>query len=377
MTLPILARRAAPALAVLALTLSACQTTSGGGAIASRADLVGCPAPASRPLATAATTAAPREAEPTYADVRGQNAALDGAVAAYDEARFDAAAPQFEAVAASGTASLDVRRVALRMLGRTHLALGNAAGASDALRRLVALEPPVVRLDPDVEPLRLMESFYEVRRAADGDYAVRTTRGRTLAIADFTNASISDFQAVDPLRLGFASLMIDRLRGSTSLELVERVRLQWLLDELSLGAGEDAGRQAGSLLGADQVVFGTYIKNNDQMILTARVVDVETGRILLGERVSGPAARFDDLVGCLSEMVAASVDADPPPSDPRASLQSLDAVIAYARGLALEESEDYTGAAEQYQLALRHAPDYAPAQSRLTEGLAPYMVANR
>jgi tetratricopeptide (TPR) repeat protein len=361
-----------PLILVAAMVLPACS----GARSAASGGLVGCPAPRA-PMAAVRTTApvAPT-AEPEIADVRGQNPALDAAIAAYDEARFDEAATGFESVSTSGTPVQ--RRLALRLLGRTRLALGDASGATDALRRLVSTEPPIVRLNPDVEPLRLMEAFYDVRHATDGDYAVRTERGNTLAIADFTNGSVTDFQAMDPLRLGFAALMIDRLRGSTQLELVERVRLQWLLDELSLGAGEDAGRQAGQLLGADQVVFGTYIKSQNTLLLTARVVDVATGRIVLGQRVSGPADQFDALVGCLSDLVAQSVNADMPTASAEAPAESLDAVIAYARGLALEESEDYEAAAQQYQMALQLSPGYAPAEQRLTEGLAPYqMAANR
>lgn len=367
--------RAAALVGTLAAALPACQSAQ--QMTTGPAGITGCPSPRTQTAQTTTVpTTAPLATEPTYRDVQGQNAALDAAMAAYDAAQFAEAAQQFDAVAtASGTAAA-ARRVALRMLGRTRLALNDDAGAAEALRRLVANEPPMVRLDPDVEPLRLMEAFYSVRHAADGDYAIRTDRARTLAIADFTNASITDYQAVDPLRLGFASLMIDRMRGATTLELVERVRLQWLLDEQSLGTGEDAGREAGRLLGADQVVFGTYIKSQNELLLTARVVDVATGRILLGERVSGPAGQFDRLVGCLSDLVARAVDADLPAPSASAPAESLDAVVAYARGLALEESDDYRGAAAQYAIALQHSPGYAPAQARLDEGLTPFMASN-
>lgn len=367
-------RRSVPALAVLALTLSACSS-SGGGSIASRSAIQGCPAPTNAVRMAATTSTMPeRTAEPTFSDVRGQNAALDAAVAAYDEAMFESAATQFQSVGQSNAASLDQRRVAYRMLGRAQLALGNQDGAMSALTSLVALEPPMIRLDPNVEPLQLLEAFYQVRHNADGNYAVKTNRDKTLAIADFTNGSMTDAAAVDALTLGLPSLMIDRMRASTTLELVERVRLQWLLDELSLGTSEDAGRRAGSLLGADQVVFGTYIKNGDQMLMTARVVDVESGRILASERMSGPASNFSGLVDCLSQSIANAVGADLPTADASQSIQSLDAMVAYARGLALEESEDYTGAAEQYQMALRLSPDYGPAKTRLNEGIAPFMA---
>ena len=368
--------RTATLAVTLAATITACATAPRPAA--SQAALTGCRSTAVRVAAAAsAPPAMAPVAEPSYSSVRGQNAALDAAMVAYDDARFEEAARGFDAVATAAPAGSAPRRVALRMLGRTRLALDDAPGAEAALTRLVANEPPIVRLDPDVEPLRLMEAFYTVRHARDGDYAVRTDRAQTLAIADFTNASITDFQAVDPLRLGFASLMIDRMRGATTLELVERVRLQWLLDELSLGTGEEAGKEAGRLLGADQVVFGTYIKSGNTLLLTARVVDVATGRIVLGERVSGPADQFDGLVGCLSDLVATAVGAQLP-AEPTADAgaESLDAVVAYARGLALEEADDYRGAATQYQLALTLSPGYSPAQARLTEGVTPFMASN-
>ena len=123
-------------------------------------------------------------------------------------------------------------------------------------------------------------------------------------------------------------------------------------------------------------MFGTYIKTGDDMLLTARVVDVETGRILMGERVQGRADEFDALVSCLSELVAEAVDARLPSAPQAQAAESLDAVIAYARGLALEETEDYGAALEQYQLALSLDPDYAPAQLRMEEGVMPLVAAN-
>ena len=365
-------RGVAAPVAALALLLAGC---SGSGSAARSASLASC-AP------TAGTAPAPQAApdppptEPSAASLRGQNAALDAALAAYDAADFEAAARQLDAVATAPGTTDAQRRAALRMLGRTRLALGDRAGAADALRRLIENEPPMVRLNPDAEPLALLETFYEVRRDKDGSYAVATDRPRTLAIADFTNGSVTDFQQVDPLRLGFASLMIDALHGSTDLELVERVRLQWLLQEQALGAGEDAGRQAGRLLGADQVVFGTYIKSGAQMRVLARVVDVETGRLLFGETVEGDADDFYELVACLSQKVAGGVDARLPAPSASAAPASLDAMLAYARGLALEETEDYGSALQQYQLALQLDPDYAPAQLRMEEGVLPLVAAN-
>ena len=364
--------RAAAPLVALALLLTGC---SGAGTAARSAPGASC-APTSGAASALLPAPDPPATEPSASSLRGQSAAFDAALAAYDAADFEAAARQLDAVAAAPGTPDALRRAALRMLGRTRLALGDRTGAADALRRLIENEPPMVRLNPDAEPLALLETFYEVRHGKDGTYALATDRPRTLAIADFTNGSVTDFQEVDPLRLGFASLMIDAMHGSTDLELVERVRLQWLLQEQGLGAGEDAGRQAGRLLGADQVVFGTYIKSGSQMRVLARVVDVETGRLLFGETVEGDADDFYGLVSCLSQKVAGGVDARLPAPPTSAAPSSLDAMLAYARGLALEETEDYGAALQQYRLALQLDPDYAPAQLRMEEGVMPLVAAN-
>ena len=72
-----------------------------------------------------------------------------------------------------------------------------------------------MELDPDVEPPPLIEAYYAVRRDLDGGYDIRTERPQTLAVADFTNSSITAHDEMQPLSLGFASLMLHSMRGAT------------------------------------------------------------------------------------------------------------------------------------------------------------------
>ena len=157
-----------------------------------------------------------------------------------------------------------------------------------------------------------MKIYYEVRKDVDGYEVQKRDPGmKTLAIMDFTNSSITDKEDFDPLQQGLATLMIHNLNGATDLKVVERERIQWLLEEQALQRDTDVVDQqtavrAGKLLGAHAVLFGGFIVNNRRMWVNARLVDVETGEILLTEQVN---TRPDDFF----EADLWPVVADPPP----------------------------------------------------------------
>lgn len=359
-----------PLLLAAALALGACSSSApdaplGGGSL-------GAPAAAPTGAATASTTP-PQLVPYVPGEDPDGDAEYQAGIEAYNQAEFELAAQRFDALARRESAPRPLRREAYRFLGRTQVALGDEMAASATLRRLVELEPPIVELDPDVEPPPLIEAYYAVRRDLDGGYDIRTERPQTLAVADFTNSSITEHDAMQPLSQGFASLMLHAMRGSTELRLVERERLQWLLDEQSLPTSESGAQQASELLGADRVVFGFYIRSGRDLTLGARVVDVETSEILLSEQVEGRADRFSDLLESLTTKVAQSINV----SLARVNVEtnSLDAALAYSEGLALIESGDYRGAHAKFERALQADPSYARARTK-AESLRPMLASN-
>ena len=376
-----LLRFSRPALvATLALGLAACasprpaESASSSTASSSGAPSASSSASSSRP---SGTSAARRPAGPTYA-VGTDPAAetrLAAAVAQYQGADFEAAAAAFDAYAGDTAMPMALRADALRYLGRTHTALGDEAAAADAMTQLILLEPPVIELDPDVEPPPLVQSYYAARLAHDGDYGLRTSRAKTLAILDFSNGSITDHEAWEPMTRGFSSLVIYAMGGATDLKLVERERVQWLLDEQDLAT---AGRvdaataaRAGKLLGVQHAAIGSFIVNGKELLLGIRLVDVETGEIVLSERVKGTSDDFDELVENLSLQLARAVNVE---LDPETETGSLDAALSYSEGLALIEQGDYSGAHAKFVKALEHDPTYGRAREK-AESLRPLLAA--
>ena len=98
------------------------------------------------------------------------------------------------------------------------------------------------------------------------------------------------------LRKGLAQMLISDLAGSDGVRLVERERLQEVLAELKLGrtASFDANTAAkvGKLLGAQLMVMGSYFALGSTLRADARVVEVETGRVLHSTGATGKADDF-------------------------------------------------------------------------------------
>lgn len=311
-----------------------------------------------------------------------QKATLDDAVAAYHEANFDRAITLFADLAGDNSASKGVRKEALQFLGRSYIAKRNENEARAVMEDLIELEPPIVELDPDVEPPPLMKLYYDVRKEHTESYEVeRADPGlQTLAIVDFTNNSLDDRERFDPLQGGFASLMVHQLNGATGLKVIERERIQWLLEELDLQQEDGRVDQAtavrtGKLLGATTVLFGSFMKHKNDLRINARLVKVETGEIIMTEQVAGKDKDFFELAEKLSLKVAQGINITLEASliGERTDTRSLDAMISYSEGLDLLEREEYQAAYVKFQEALEYDKNYERARLK-ADSLKPLLI---
>ncbi len=311
----------------------------------------------------------------------GQSGSFEEASAAYKNADFDTAIELFSQLAQNTAVDKQERKQSLQYLGRAYVAKRMQQEAQGAMAELIELEPPIVELDPEQEPPMLMNAYYEARKEYTGGYAVegRSDGIKTIAIIDFTNASIGDdFDKYAPLQRGFASMMINKLRGATDLKVIERERMQWLLEEHKLQRDpslmdQQTAVRAGKLLGAGAVLIGSYSVAGKQMWMSARLVDVETGEILLAEQIIGKPADFFDLTEGLGRQITQAINVSMADAKAGRDTQSLDAMLSYSQGLAALEGQDYSGAYSKFKEALDFDPQYRQAQHRL-DSLAPMLA---
>jgi TolB-like protein len=105
----------------------------------------------------------------------------------------------------------------------------------------------------------------------------------TIAVLDIENMS-PDASIGNDFGELLSSEIIGKLSEKPGVQVIERQKLLNVLQELKLGSSELADESArlkvGRMLGARQMVFGSYLVSGDSMRLDLRLVDVETGRIL-------------------------------------------------------------------------------------------------
>jgi tetratricopeptide (TPR) repeat protein len=172
-----------------------------------------------------------------------------------------------------------------------------------------------------------------------------------------------------PLGRGLAEMVAVDLSSIRGIRVVERVRLQALLDELRLGQGgavdPSTAPRVGRLLGAGRVIGGTYsVAGQNDLQMGAAVV--RTGGEVTGE-VSA-SGELGDLFRVEKELVfdlveALDIDLSPAERDAIETVptQNLQAFLLYSRGLEQEDAGAFSEAAQLYGRAAQIDPAFARA----------------
>lgn len=137
-----------------------------------------------------------------------------------------------------------------------------------------------------------------------------TSREITIAVADFTGeeAALGRF---------LADTLLTDLAQSARLCLVERGELRRAIEELKL---EETGlfappqaRALGQMLRADRLIVGSYLRQDDRLLINARLLDVETGRVLPGgaATLSGESGSLLDLMHRLARQFHVHLTGEP------------------------------------------------------------------
>jgi tetratricopeptide (TPR) repeat protein len=180
---------------------------------------------------------------------------------------------------------------------------------------------------------------------------------------------------LQPLERGFAELLVTDLSRSPELTVVERERVQALVDEIALqrqaGVQEGSGVRVGKILRAGKMVSGDIVQQGSQIRASALVTDATTLAL------SSPAtdqraldqlftleqnivfALFDDLNVRLTTAQRNAIEQRP--------TRSLAAFLAYSRGLELEDQGRYDDATHFFDNAVRLDPGFGSAQQKAQE----------
>ncbi len=129
-----------------------------------------------------------------------------------------------------------------------------------------------------------------------------------VAVWDLENRNPDEAIGADMGEL-LAAKVIETLKASGRMQVVERERLMLVLEELNLGssrlAEEPTRLKIGRIVGARFMVFGSYFIVGGVMRLDLRLVEVETGSIL---KAAQKVTAAGDLSGWLNAAEQAAAE---------------------------------------------------------------------
>ena len=188
-----------------------------------------------------------------------------------------------------------------------------------------------------------------------------------------------------PLSRGLASLMISDLNLLARFRLLERVQLEAIVAEITLGqtAAVDPATAArvGRLMSAGRTVQGTVAIDpaSETTALRAAVVGGDGTAAETLEQAGGLAALLDlekNLVLSISEAMGYTPSLAERTRILNNGTRNLAAFLAYSAGLEAAALGDYGAAARHYEQAVRLDPEFEQARGQLGEVRAVEMVAS-
>lgn len=213
------------------------------------------------------------------------------------------------------------------------------------------------------------------KKALEEEKALRLVEGRnTMAVLYFQNKTgQSEF---DPLQKGIPLLLITDLSNVKGLQVIERVKLQALVEEIGLGTSglveSNAAPRVGRLLGARWLIGGDISKGS--IGIQSNLLDVPGQKVVGQTMVKGDLPELFRLEKDLLFEILKLLKIEVPPEEERELRRpcstNIKALMALFKGIEASDRKDYQKAAEYYEVASREDPNICIVREALQELMA-------
>jgi tetratricopeptide (TPR) repeat protein len=257
--------------------------------------------------------------------------------------------------------------IAAIYLGMTAEQLGDFATARAAYTRYIALPGNDQLKATAQQRLALVgrrELEYQARQELthEASLAQMPPESNTVAVMPFIYTGTDS--EIQPLGRGLAQLLVTDLAKSRQIRVLERERMQAILDELKLSdsaqTDPSTALRSGHLLQAADVVQGSLTSlPGSRLRVDAAVVNVASAGV---KASAGDLEKLDQNLGIqLSPAEQEAINQRP--------TENLQAFLAYSRGLQAEDRGDFTAAQADFNQAAVLDPGFqAAGQSAASAG---------
>ena len=178
-----------------------------------------------------------------------------------------------------------------------------------------------------------------------------------------------------PLERGMAELITIDLARSHQLTVVERARIQALLDEIKLqqsGQTEATTNvRAGKIIQAGRLVSGKILQDAQRLRVDAAIVNTQTSALAGGAANENTLEQLfaieKAIVKQLFDSLGVTLTAEELKDLELTPTRSMQAFLAFSRGLMLEDQGRFGDAARSYNEAMRLDPSFLQAQQKSTQ----------
>ncbi len=269
-------------------------------------------------------------------------------------------------------------KVACINLGLAYNLLGEYDKAIAVWRTVVVREPDSnlsLMLRRQITLALYRDAAKQAKEAVKREAALQTVAGKpnVLAVTNFGDRGLSE--QARPLRKALAAMLITDLSKTKSLEVVERVRLQKLAEELKLGESGvvDAGTapRVGRLIGAGKIVTGSMAAaGGEKMDIGGLLTDVASGADAGKQEAGGPLQEFFKMEKALAFGILRDMGIRPSKQEEetigRYATQSYPALLYYGQGLDAQDRGEWDKAVDIFQRCVKEDPS-GPCAAALKE----------
>lgn len=197
---------------------------------------------------------------------------------------------------------------------------------------------------------------------------------KRIAIIYFDNTSGE--ANLDKLRKGLAGMLISDLSNVNMIDIVERDRIEDILNEQELNNtsafDQSSASEIGKLLGAEIILTGAYFEMFDSFRIDARFIDVATGEILKAEGVDGESNEFFRLEKQLMWKIINNLDISLTDVEKKTINEieskqhiSYDDALAFSRALDQKDAGNVEEAIEILERVIEDNPEFRAAHEEM------------